>query len=800
MWTKLAHFILRNRVALLVSLALITLFMGYQATKIELSYNIVRPLPTTDPTLIVYDNFKKTFGEDGNIMVIGFQSHDYYKLKIFNDWYDLGNQIKSTEGIKDVLSVTRLYNIIKNDSLKRFDFTPIVLRKPKIQKDVDSIKNVIQSLPFYEGLAFNSKTGTTLMTITFDNKKLNSEGRIKTVEDIKAKADAFGARNHLQMHYSGMPYIRTVYMKKVSTELVLFLWLAAGVTALILLIFFRSVRVVIYSMIVVGIGVVWTMGTLHLFGYQITVLTGLIAPLIVIIGLPNCIFLTNKYQEELRKHGNKIKAISRMVSKVGLSNFLANITTAIGFGVFYFTHSKLLMEFGIVSAINVMTTYAIALVFITIVLSYLPEPSLKRTSHLSGKRINKVIELIDYLVHNHRRIIYASVAIVTIIAIVGMYKICLVGYVVDDLPKKDPVYSDLHFFEKNFHGVLPFEISIDASKSGGVLGNNASTLYKIKRLQREFSKHKEFSKPLSIVEALRFGYQGYRDGDPKYFQLPALGELNKLSEYAGTVTGKENKFKSFLDSSRQITRISYQMADVGSVRMKALIDSIQPKIDSIFPAKDYKVSLTGYSPVFLKGNDYLYWHLFVSLFIAIILIFLIGLVLFRSFSIIILSKIPCLVPLVITAGIMGFFGINFKPTTILVFSVAFGIASDGTIYILTEYRNQLKKRKRFDFSKAVSNTVREVGVSMVYTNVVLFFGFAIFAASSFGGTVALGILISITLLVSMVTNLLVLPSILLSLEKHLNTKAFMKEPMLAIFEEGEEEENNNCKQDKTLNP
>jgi predicted RND superfamily exporter protein len=179
-------------------------------------------------------------------------------------------------------------------------------------------------------------------------------------------------------------------------------------------------------------------------------------------------------------------------------------------------------------------------------------------------------------------------------------------------------------------------------------------------------------------------------------------------------------------------------------------------------------------------------HLFVSLLIAILLILILGMVLFRSVWIIVLSKLPCLIPLVITAGIMGFLGIPFKSSTILIFSIAFGIASDGTIYILTEYRHQLRKLSPSNYSMAVSNAIHETGVSMVYTNTILFFGFAIFVLSSFGGTVALGILLSITLIVSLATNLILLPCILLSLEKRAATKAFLKEPLIEIYDEEED--------------
>jgi predicted RND superfamily exporter protein len=480
-----------------------------------------------------------------------------------------------------------------------------------------------------------------------------------------------------------------------------------------------------------------------------------------------------------------MRALSMMVRKVGLSNFLANITTAVGFGVFYFTNSALLVEFGIVAAINVIASYFVALTFLTIILSYLPAPSLKKKNHLSGKRINYIIDKVNYLIHNKRKTIYIIISVITIVGGFGMFYIQKIGYVVDDLPKNDPIYTDLRFFEKNFNGVLPFEILIDTKKEKGVFADNAKTLYKIRRLQKVVNEHPEFSKPLSIVEAVRFGYQTYKGGDPKFYQLASPIELNNMKSYLSNVTGNEGKFKSFLDSTNRFTRVSFQMADVGSVRIKEIMDDLRPKVDSIFNPKDYNVSFTGQSAVFLKGNDYLFHHLFISLLIAIGLILLIGMVLFRSVLIIVLSKIPCLIPLVVTAGIMGYFNIPFKPSTILIFSIAFGLASDGTIYILTEYRQQLNSGAG---ANSIHNTVKEVGLSMIYTNIILFFGFAIFIVSSFGGTAAMGTLISITLLSALVTNLVLLPSILLTLEKRINTKNMLKDGLdLDTPEEGEEE-------------
>ncbi|GAB4138407.1 MAG: MMPL family transporter [Bacteroidia bacterium] len=773
---------------ILIVMIILTGVMGWVAKeRLELSYKYARVLPVDDPMYQAYESFKSRFGEDGNVMIIGFKDSSMFELKKYQAWYDLTEKIGKIKGVSNVMSTAKLYNMVRNDSAEKFDIVQVVQRRPQTQEEVDSIRKQINRLPFYEGLILNKKEMVTVMAVTFNHADLNSKNRVPIIAAIKDYTQHFQKTSGIELHYSGMPWIRNEYMTKIGGETSLFLFLSIGVTALILFIFFRYFNAVFFSLIVVIVGLIWSLGTLAGFGYKLTVLTGLLPSLIVIIGIPNCIFLINKYQEELMKHGNKTKALSRMVSKVGLSNFLANITTSIGFGVFYFTNSSILMEFGIVAMINVMTTYFIAIILTPIIFSYLPVPKLKQMNHLSGKRINKIIEKIDYLVHNKRRQIYITVVVATIISIIGFKYIKVIGYIVDDLPKDEPVYTDLKFFEKYFNGVLPFEVAIDTKKKNGLFENDGDVLYRIDSLQRIVNRHAEFSKPLSIVEALKFSYQAYKDGKPKAYRLPNnAADLKALADYSKTVSGQQQRLNTFIDSTRRYTRVSFQMADVGSDSAKALVARIRPQIEALFPQSDYSVDLTGNSLMFLRSFDYMLHHLFVSLLIAIVLILLIGMILFRSVAIIVLSKLPCLIPLVMTAGIMGFVGIPFKSSTILIFSIAFGIASDGTIYILTEYRSQLKKLSSYKASKAVSFAIRETGLSMIYTNVILFFGFAIFILSGFGGTVALGILLSITLLVSLATNLVLLPCILLSLEKRASTKALMKEPLIQIFNEEED--------------
>ena len=484
MWKKFSNILLRNKLTFSLIIFLLTLFMGFEAYKMELSYEFAKILPDTDTTFIEYKNFKSQFGEDGNVMVMGFADKGLFEYKKFKDWAEVNTKIKNISGIKGIMSLTNLFTFKKNDSLQTFSLIPLIQNPINSQKELDSIKHEIFNLPFYEGIIYNKESGANLIAITFNKKALDSKRRLSIVKEIKEIGDAYGKRNHLDMHYSGMPYIRTQLMKKVSREMTLFLLLAILVTSIILWLFFRSFSIVVYSLIVVIIGVIWSIGIMELFGYKITLLSGLIAPLIMVIGLPNCIFLINKYQSEFLLHGNKVKAIMNSIETIGITLFLANITTAIGFGVLYFTKSSMLVEFGIVAAISVLTTYLITLILIPIILFYLPTPKAKHTKHQEGKRINKILEIIDLIVQKRRKTIYTLTIIITLISLWGISYIDLNGYVVDDLPSKEPVNSDLLFFEKNFKGVLPFEIAIDTKKRNGLYSDNAKALYKIKLLQK----------------------------------------------------------------------------------------------------------------------------------------------------------------------------------------------------------------------------------------------------------------------------------------------------------------------------
>jgi predicted RND superfamily exporter protein len=741
--------------------------MAWKASYVKLSFMGSKILPLTDSAFIKYNNFKSQFGEDGNMMVLGVSSPDLLKKEQFNEWKALAADIQKIEGIKQVLSIGNLYDLQKDTSNQRFVLKQLSGTTVLSDTEMDSIKQRIYELPFYEGLLYNKESNATLMAINIDFKILNTKKRAPIIQSILDKADAFSKRNKLEVHYSGLPFIRTAVSRLVSKEFVLFLGLSILVAAVILFIFFRRLYPVIFPILLVIVGVIWSLATLVMFGYEITILTGLIPPLIVIIGIPNSILLLNKYHNELRKHGDKAKALHVTILRISETTLIANITAAIGFGVLFFTGSALLVEFGVVAALNVMATWFICLCLIPIIFSYLPVPALKAQEEHDNSILHKLLVKTDYLVHHRSKLIYSVTMIITLISMIGVLKINVNGYVVDDLPQNSPIIRDLNFFETNFEGILPLEVSIDTRKKNGIL--NLSTIKKVDRMEEMISEYPEFSRSVSLNKALKYASQAFYNGDPQFFRIPNDMEKNFVLSYLGNSGGNNDMLKGFVDSNKQVTRVSFQMADVGSKRMNELLKELKPRIDSILKPERYDVLLTGSSIIFSKGTDYMLMHLMESILLAIALISLLRLAQFKDVRIMFISLLPNVIPLIITAGLMGFFNIPLKPSTILIFTIAFGLASDQTIYFLTRYQQELLSTD-FSTSKVISDTIIETGISMTHIALVLFFGFGIFTASTFGGTMILGLLLSITLIIALVSNLTLLPALLLLLDKRKRKK------------------------------
>ena len=766
-WELVARIVLKNRIAILISILALTIFLSLQWKNLGMTYNEANLLPKDHIVNQQYDAFLDKFGEEGNLIVIGFKDNRFFTPKAFQAWNELMTGLKNSKEVELVVSLNDLKKLQKNEVEEKFQLVPLIDNSQTNNAGyLEQIKNeLFNKLPFYEGLLFNKQSGSIRSAIYLNKKIVNTAAR-KTfiLENLVPKINRFEKATGIDLRVSGMPYIRTINAENMKGEIGLFIGAALLITSLIFFLFFRSFRATFISICILLFGVMWSFGTLGLFHYKITILTAIIPPLIIVIGITNCIFLINKYQQEIKIHHNQAKALQRVISKIGVSTLMTNLTTAAGFATFMITGNELLFEFGLVTSINVISVYLLTLVVVPIVYSFMPLPKEKHLYHLSKNYISFLLDWVENIVKFRRKRIYIIYVLLLIFSIVGVSQMKVSGSLIGEMPKSASFFKDIVFFEKEFNGVMPLEIMINTKRKKGVM--KLSTMKKMNELQETIAEIPELSKPISVVNLVKYSKQAYYNGNPEYFDLPTAQEQTFILSYAKNATKntKENLMKSYVDSTGQYARITTFMKDIGTEEMAKVEGKLREKIEAVFPKERYEVTLTGKALVFQKGTSYLIDNLIESLIFAIVMIAGLMAYLFRSGKMVMASVITNVLPLCITSGLMGYFGIPLKPSTILVFSIAFGISVDNAIQFMAKYRHDLIQNNG-KIKKSVFSALRETGISTFYTSIVLIFGFAIFTLSSFSGTIALGGLISCTLLFAMFANLLVLPALVLTFEK-----------------------------------
>ena len=794
-WEFIAGIILRNRIAISVGIVLLTIFLAMQWKNVGMTYNEANLLPKNHKANKDYTQFLNIFGEEGNLVVIGIKDKTFFTPKAYKAWNELMTNLKSHKEVELVVSLNDLKKLQKNDTLEKFELVSLIDQKKTVDpKYLAEIKRqLFNDLPFYEGLLFNKKSGSIRSAIYINKKVVNSPIRKEFILNVLVpEVDKFEKKTGVDLKVSGMPYIRTINTENMKGEIGLFIGAALFITSLIFFLFFRSHRATFISICILIVGVMWSFGTLGLFHYKITILTAIIPPLIIVIGITNCIFLINKYQQEIKTHRNQAKALQRVISKIGVSTLMTNLTTAIGFATFMITGNDLLYEFGLVTSINVITVYLLTLMVVPIVYSFMPLPEEKHLNHLSKNYLSAILNWVENLVRNKRNLIYSIYGLLLVFSIIGVSQMKVSGSLIGEMPKSASFFKDIVFFEKEFNGVMPLEIMINTKRKKGVM--KASTLRKIDELQNTIDSIPELSKPVSIVNLVKYSKQAFYNGNPEYYTLPTSQEQAFILSYAKNATkgSKDNLMKSYVDKTGQYARITTFMKDIGTEEMAKIEKKLNTRIIKIFPKDSYEVTLTGKALVFQKGTTYLITNLIESLIFAILLIAGLMAYMFRSWKMIFASVVTNILPLCITSGLMGYFGIPLKPSTILVFSIAFGISVDNAIQFMAKYRHDLIQN-RGKIEKAVISSLHETGVSTFYTSVVLIFGFAIFTLSSFGGTIALGGLISVTLTFAMFANLVVLPALVLTTEKWGGKKKLTKkelteeQPSINIYRDNNED-------------
>jgi predicted RND superfamily exporter protein len=767
MWNKVADLIIKYRLWFIILIGLITVYMGYHALRVQMSYDPGQTVPLDDPEMIDLTKFKAQFGEDGNVIAVGVKDSSLYKLKNFQAYQQLTEEIKKIEGVKQVLSLPTLPIILKDTAKSRFYSRRIFSDTIRSQVQLDSLLAVAAGQKIYSNLLLNPSNGAAMILVFVPKEVMNSVRREALAQSLQRAGKSFQEETNIEVHYAGLPFIRTVVASAIKKEMQMFLYASILITGLIMFVFFRSFKAVLFSMIIIGIVVIWTMGTLSLFGYKITLLTALIPPVIVTLGITNAIYLLNKYHLEFARTKNKLEAIRVLVRKMGLATFLTNLTVAIGFLTLLSTDIIILREFGVVAGLNIMALFFVSLIMIPGIFSWLPIPTERHLKHLNFPLMNGFLSLVDVFVHRHRTVIYMGSIAFAVVSVIGMLQLRSLSFMVDDIPEESEIKKDLNFVEENFNGIMPLEFVVEFHTKRRRPILDVNNLQMVQRFEDYLDSIDVMAPPLSAVSFIKMAKQAFYNNNPAKYQLPTKTEGAFILRYLKGETDSSGLYNSFVDSTFSKMRISTRIADIGSTRLDSLVQAIEPKMKSIFVSTkrdSVSATITGSTKIFIKGNKFLVENLRESLLLAFVLITLSMAILFANLRMIIISLLPNLLALMITAGLMGYFNIPLKPSTALIFSITFGISVDNSIRFLAKYRQEILSNN-FYVPRAVSDSIMETGKSIMYTSIVLFAGFIIFTFSSFGGTIALGLLTSITLVISMFTNLILLPALIMTFDR-----------------------------------
>ena len=790
MWNKIASFILRRRVYLLIGITVFTALMTWQALKVEMDYHYTMMLPESDPAFQDNIKFKEIFGEEANGIIIGFEDKGIFELSEFKKLKILCDSIKTIPNVTNVLTIIDAYNlrtITTTDSTgkidRKFETYQLFPKNINNQAELDSLKAVFFSLPIYEGLLYDKEKSTFLMTVSISKDILNTAERLPVVDKIKSFVDNYTETANVTAHVSGHPYIRSVMMVQTKHEIMILVILAAVICILILIIFYRNIKIIVTTVLIVGVAVACSLGVMGIMGYKFTILTAMVPPLLIVIAVPNCVYIFNKFYAESKNHGNKIKALHRVIVRIGASIFMTNFTTATGFLTFLITNNNYLIQFGIAAACGIMTIFVASIIIIPCCFCFWKLPSDKKLTRLDNVHTRKIVNFFVMLVSKHRTAVYIGFACLLGFAIFGITQIQRSGYILDDVKHSDPLYKDLKFLEAKFNGAFPLEILIESKDSITNL-NFVEQVEKINELQTRLEKYPDISKSMSVANFAKFAYQAYSRGKAENYKLPPdLATYKKIFERMPKI--ENNLSKTFVDSTRRNARINLFINDLGTDKMDVLMPKLQAEIDTVFnmektfdendnicynktKTSNYNTLITGSTVLYFISNKFLTVNLAQSIGLAIFIIVCLMLWMFRSPRMVLISIIPNLIPMLVTGGVMGIFGVPIKPSTLLVFSIVFSISIDDTIHFLSKFRQELRINNNVHEVCLIS--LKETGLSMIYTSIILVFGFLIFAFSGFGGTVALGVLVPAALFIATFSNLILLPSLILTFEKKLQKK------------------------------
>jgi len=734
--------------AVIGGIALLTILLLWPLQNLKFNYDIESFFSQSDPDLDYYLNYRETFENDNDFVLIGISNDEgIFNKDFLNDVSELTSNLKALGLITSVKSPTNLRKSI---------IGPLggVLKVPLIHIDEPLRYDADKELIYSANDVYSSLFSQDTAKITILIKKVEFSTKATNDSLLLAIANLIEPFHFDEYHIAGRISTQNFYVAKMGAEMPLF----GGITLLLMIIFllfsFRCGLGVFIPITVLIVSLIWTFAVINLTGNRLDLMLTMLPALLFIIGISNSIHLITKYIDEVGMGRSDIDAMRTTIRETGFTTFLTSSTTAVGFFSLMLIEIEPIQRFGFFTGIGVLITYLISITLIPALLLNIKSHQISCSYQLKKGWDTLLRSVSDFSIANKRWIV-AFTLLLFALALWGIKEIRFNNYFLDDISAESSLKSDLLYFEDNFSGIRPFEMGFHLVDTAGSIFQ-VNTLKEIEAVEEHLANEYGVGSIVSPLTIIKSANRAMHGGRNKYYSLPDTErELKKVMKLLQKHRALRD-YSTLINSNENRGRITGRINDLGSVEIARINEDLVKFLSTHTSLNSYKI--TGAAQLMDNTNELIALNLVKGLGTALLFTAIILGMLFSSIRIALVSLIPNTLPLILIAGIMGWLGIDLKVATALVFPIAFGIAVDDTIHLLSRLR--LENKAGVDWDKAIGNSIVKSGKAILITTLILSSGFLVFMLSDFTSTSSIGLLVSLALVFAVLADLLLLPILL----------------------------------------
>lgn len=729
----------------------ITLPLLYQWKNITFSYEFEDFLPQYDDNAQIFKDFKERFASDNDFLLLALEK----KSGIFDSTF-LKKVEKIESDIAKLDDVTAVRSIL---SMSEFRFMPggLVVEIPYIH--LDSLRLDKDSVRIYshEELVnqFVSENGRSLCLFIKHTDFLSKERSDILSDKLYALLDKAELDDY---HLIGRVVGQRYYVEKMMSEMMLFISISVILVILFLWIAFRSIWGILLPQVVLYLSAIWVIGSMGLFNEPINILLVLLPSILFVVGMSDVIHLVSKYIDNLRDGMPKNDAVINAVKEIGLATLLTSVTTAIGFISLIVIPVKPIQSFAIFVSLAVVITFIITILTLPalFIFSKAPVVAEKYKNPIWHRVLAKTFK---WTLRN-RKTIPLAFLLVFGVSLFGVTKLESNNFLMDELKDDNPVKMSFNYMDDNYGGIRPFELMIELKNPEQNQFWDKEVLQDFERVQDYLEDEYGVQRLTSLITFLKTANRSFKSGLHSNYKLPEnKGDIARFKKQLQRLENGQI-LRLVVDSTQQFARITGTIPDWGNKKVTAKNDALEIFLKNELKSPYFDVKLTGTAHLLDLNLKTLSYNMMQGLILASVIIAVLMAILYRSFTMTIISLIPNMLPLIVVAGLMGLMGINLKISTAITFTIAFGIAVDDTIHFLSKLKLELSKGKTL--LRALRTTYITTGKAIILTSLVLLAGFFMLILSDFEGTFAMGALVSLSLFVAVVADLMLLPLLLLA--------------------------------------